>query len=88
MKTAIQKFTNQSWSKPYGVITESETAKLDINQIWNDKNVVGSVDRPKNKQKFVVTYKGKVLGTVWNFGEARDLIESQTNATCSLLQAD
>ena len=88
MKTSIQRFTNTSWSKPYGVITQAETAKLDLNQIWNDKNIVGSVDKPRNKQKFVVTYKGKVLGTVWNFGEARDLIEKEINSNCYLLQAD
>lgn len=88
MKTTIQRFTKQSWSKPYGVITEAETAKLNINQIWDEKNIVGSVDRPKNKQKFVVTYKGKVLGSVWNFGEARDLLNKETNTSCSLLDAD
>jgi len=88
MKTAIQRFTNKSWSKPYGVITEADTYTLNINQIWDEKNIVGSVDRPRNKHKFVVTYKGKVLGTVWHFGEARDLIEKETNNICYLMQAD
>ena len=88
MKTAIHRFTNQAWSKPYAVITEADTYSLDINQIWDDKNKVGSIDIPANKQKLRVTYKGKVLGNVWNFGEARDLIEKEIQGTCYLCQAD
>lgn len=88
MKTAIQRFTNKNWSTPYGVITESEKYTLSLNEIWDEKNIVGHVDRPKNKQKLVVTYKGKVLGKVWHFGEARDLIEKEINNTCYLCQAD
>lgn len=88
MKTAIHKFTNKSWSKPYGVITEAETYNLNLNQIWDEKNIVGNVDRPRGKQKMVVTYKGKILGKVWHFGEARDLIEKEINNNCYLVQAD
>ena len=88
MKTAIHKFTNKSWSTPYGVITEADKYTLTLDEIWNEKNIVGSVDRPKNKQKLVVTYKGKVLGTAWHFGEARDLVEKEINGTCYLCQAD
>ena len=88
MKTAIHRFTNKSWSTPYGVITEAATYNLDLNQIWDEKNIVGSVSRPKNKQKLRVIYKGKELGTAWHFGEARDLIEKEINGTCYLCQAD
>jgi hypothetical protein len=88
MKTTIHRFTNQSWSKPYGVITEAETYTMTLEEIWKDKNIVGYVDKPRGKQKFTVKYKGKTLGTVWHFGEARDLIEKEINGTCYLSQAD
>jgi hypothetical protein len=88
MKTTIHRFTNQSWSKPYGVITEAETYTMTLEEIWKDKNIVGYVDKPRGKQKFTVKYNGKTLGTVWHFGEARDLIEKEINGTCYLSQAD
>jgi hypothetical protein len=88
MITVIHKFSNKSWSSDYGVITEALTYKMNINEIWDEKNIVGYIDKPRHKQKFVVTYKGKILGSAWDFGDARFLIEKEINKSCFLSYAD
>lgn len=81
MKVTINRFNKDE--RPFAVITASDKYSLTQSEIW--ENNVGMVQKPKNKQKLEVTYNGKLLGNVWNFGEARQLIQQHINDTCYLL---
>jgi hypothetical protein len=86
MQTTINYFIKSI--KPYAVINECDRYSLTINEVWEQDKQVGSIQKPKNAQKFIVSYKGKTLGKVWNFVEAKYLLETVINKKCYLNQID